>query len=86
MKTATQMIAWMVAGLAALVALISAFVWSRYARMAFNSEGRFFDPKEEVVYTIDGKEGWAIIAVVALLIAAVATTSAIRLRESKSNT
>jgi hypothetical protein len=79
MKTVAGVIALIVAGLAASIATVSAFEWVQYARMTFNSEGRFFDPTEEAVYTTTGKDAWAFIAVSALLIGLVAAIFAIRL-------
>jgi hypothetical protein len=52
-----------------LVALPAAFLWVQYARMPFNAEGRYFDPGDEVVYSVDGRDAWGAIALIALGIA-----------------
>jgi hypothetical protein len=58
----------------AFVAALAAVQWWEYSRLPFNSEGRFFDAAESVVYTVDGQAGWAMIAVASFALAVGALT------------
>jgi len=65
---------------------VSASFYVIYTRMPFNSEGRYFDAADEVVYTVDGQAGWALLLLLALTVAAAAACALVWLRRGASIT
>jgi hypothetical protein len=81
LKKLVENLLWSGAIMALLVALLAATQWAEYEALTFNSEGRYFDPEEEVVYTVDGLAGWQLITFTSATVSAALAFLAKRVRK-----
>lgn len=51
MRTIGRWLATFVVVMAGCVAILALFLWTQTAWLPYNTEGRYFDPEEEIAYT-----------------------------------